>query len=173
MKSIGMLVNCLLVLWLSVFPFSVSQYASAGSEADDQRCVAEALDRIESIRSLPQKEYLHTIDGKKIDLREFFVRCRSMFPWCCLYPKFYYWKSEVTTITSETVGGRVTHKIRRYHNSLSASCPKRSDPLKTHGDVAEFYDSKGEFMGLGVYMGAGKYCPLPYGGYQKKDVGMF
>jgi hypothetical protein len=42
-----------------------------------------------------------------------------------------------------------------------------SDPLKTHGDVAEFYDQNGNFMGLGVYMGDGKYCALLYGGYQK------
>jgi hypothetical protein len=41
------------------------------------------------------------------------------------------------------------------------------DPLKTHGDVAEFYDAEGNFMGIAVYMGKGKYCSLPYGGYQR------
>jgi hypothetical protein len=33
--------------------------------------------------------------------------------------------------------------------------------------VAEFYDSDGNFMGLSVYMGDGKYCPLKYDQYQK------
>jgi hypothetical protein len=173
MKIKGMLASCLLILFLSITPFSASQRVSADSETDDKRCVAEALDQIDIIRSLPQKEYLHTIDGQDIRLHEFFVRCKSMFPWCCLYTKFYYWKSEVKTVTSDSANGQVTHKIRTYHNCLCSCCPQRRDPLKTHGDVAEFYDSEGEFMGLGVYMGAGKYCPLPYGGYHKKDLRVF
>ena len=33
--------------------------------------------------------------------------------------------------------------------------------------LSEFYDQRGIFMGLAVYMGDGKYCPLPYYGYKK------
>ena len=53
------------------------------------------------------------------------------------------------------------------HNCLSTFCPESCDPRKTHGDVAEFYDQKGTFMGLAVYMGNGEYCSLPYDGYKK------
>ena len=38
---------------------------------------------------------------------------------------------------------------------------------KTHGDVTEFYDGNGKFMGLAVYMTDGQYCPIPYDGYKK------
>jgi hypothetical protein len=50
---------------------------------------------------------------------------------------------------------------------ISTLCPQRYDPHKTHGDVVEFYDGKGQFMGLSVYMGDGKYCPLPYDAYHQ------
>jgi hypothetical protein len=46
-------------------------------------------------------------------------------------------------------------------------CSDKLDPKKIHGDIAEFYDKEGNFMGLSVYMGDGKYCPLPYSGYGK------
>lgn len=86
---------------------------------------------------------------------------------CCLCNKFYYWKSEVRVVVSNTENGAIKHRIRCYSNPLSTLCPQRCDPRKTHGDVVEFYDEKGRFMGLSVYMGDGKYCPLPYDDYQK------
>jgi hypothetical protein len=61
------------------------------------------------------------------------------------------------------------HQIRCYSNCLSVFCPEKYDPQKTHGDIAEFYDEKGKFMGLSVYMGEGKCCPLPYDGYQTQS----
>lgn len=44
----------------------------------------------------------------------------------------------------------------------SACDPDYVDPGRTHGDVAEFYDAQGRFMGLAVYMGNGLYVPLPF-----------
>ena len=90
-----------------------------------------------------------------------------MFPWCGIFEKFYYWSNEIREVVSDTPNGQVKHRIRCYYNCLSTYCPKTCDPLKTHGDVAEFYDGKGAFMGLAVYMGYGKYCSLPYVGYKK------
>jgi hypothetical protein len=84
-----------------------------------------------------------------------------------MFEKFYYWENEIREVVSDTVNGRVRHKIRCYINCLSTVCPQISDPLKTHGDIAEFYDAEGNFMGLAVYLGNGKYCPLPYSGYKQ------
>ena len=56
--------------------------------------------------------------------------------------------------------GPVSHRVRIYHNILHTCRPDYRDPLRTHGDVAEFYDEAGRFMGLAVYMGQGLYCPL-------------
>ena len=130
-------------------------------------CLAKAVEQAHNLRSLPAKQYLRTLDGQSIALEAFFRKCRDMHPWCCLYEKFYYWENEVKTVVSLTPHGPVAHKIKIYHNGLSTYCRERSDPHKTHGDVAEFYDEGGVFMGLAVYMGNGEYCPLPDSRYQR------
>ena len=107
------------------------------------------------------------MDGQSVLLNEFYAKSLIYFPRCLLYEKFYYWQSEIREVVSNTKNGKVRHKIRCYNNCRSTLCPEMSDPLKTHGDVAEFYDPEGNFVGLGVYMGDGKYCALPYGGYNK------
>jgi hypothetical protein len=61
----------------------------------------------------------------------------------------------------------VEDNVRYYCNCLSTFCPESCDPRKIHGDVAEFYDQRGKFMDIAVYMGDGKYCPLPYDVYKK------
>ena len=66
-------------------------------------------------------------------------------------------------------GKTIQHRVRVYYNLMSTCHPDRIDPGRTHGDVAEFYDEKGEFMGLAVYMGKGLYCPLPFSGYKDTD----
>ena len=85
-----------------------------------------------------------------------------------MFKKFYYWESEVREITSKSTQGMVDHKIRCYHNCFSTCCPEKRDKRAKYGDVAEFYDQKGEFMGIVVYIGEGSYCSLPYSGYSKK-----
>ena len=130
-------------------------------------CIDRADKRIIEIRSLPALQYLQTLDGQSVLLNEFYYKSLIHFPRCLLYKKFYYWKSEIKEVVSKTKNGKIKHKIRCYNNCRSALCPEMSDPLKTHGDVAEFYDPDGNFVGLGVYMGSGKYCALPYGGYNK------
>lgn len=123
----------------------------------------EMLDR--QMNHAPKKHYLLTLDGQKIPLDQFFQQCRVRMPVCTLPEKFYHWKSEVKTVTSNTEHGKVTHQVRIYYNYLSTCKPDQIDPKKTHGDIAEFYDAKGEFMGLAVYAGNGLYCPLPYANY--------
>jgi len=81
--------------------------------------------------------------------------------------KFYYWQSEIREVVSKAGNGVIKHKIRSYNNCLSTFCPHASKSLKTYGDVAEFYDGNGKFMGLSVYVGDGKYCAIPHGGYRK------
>lgn len=129
--------------------------------------LGEAVRRIIEIRSLPDMKYLYTLDGQHVLLAGFYAKCHSLFPQCCLFEKFYYWQNEIRTVVSNTENGAIKHKIRCYYNCLSTFCPKSCDPRKTHGDVAEFYDQSGKFMGLAVYMGVGKYCSLPYDGYKK------
>jgi hypothetical protein len=87
-------------------------------------------------------------------------------PLCALPEKFYYWKNEVKVIVSKSLHGSVVHKVRIYHNYWSTCRPHLVDPQKTHGDIAEFYDENGRFMGLAVYTGDGLYYPLPYSKYK-------
>jgi len=129
-------------------------------------CLSQA---IQEIRSRPELKYLATLDGQNVLLEEFYEKCAGNWPMCCLYTKFYYWKNKVMEIVSMSSRGPVEHKIRIYHNCLSTCFPERSDSKKTHGDVAEFYDEDGVFMGLAVYMGDGRYCSLPYDGYRKSN----
>ena len=127
----------------------------------------KAVQRTMEIRYLPEKSYINTLDDQQVQLTEFYDKCRMLHPWCTLYEKFYYWNKETKTITSSTPRGNVVHTIRCYHNCISTFCPHKCDPQKEHGDVAEYYDENGKFMGLSVYMREGKYCPLPYDGYRK------
>lgn len=128
-------------------------------------CMEKALERL---NNLPEKQCLRTLDNQEVDLEEFFVKCLANGPYCNLYRKFYYWKNEVLETVSNFSGGRTRHKIRVYHNLFSMCCPHEVDPAKTHGDVVEFYDTDGEFMGMAVYSGKGLYFPLPYSGYSSK-----
>jgi len=113
---------------------------------------------------------LETLDGQNIPLAEFIALCQRLFPACVLYPKFYHWKNEIKLIAAQTSDGTVRHRVRVYYNLLSTCYPDQIDPGRTHGDVAEFYDENGAFMGLAVYMGKGLYCPLPYSGYHGIDT---
>lgn len=135
-------------------------------EVNPERCVQAAIERIES---LPQKNYLLTLDGQNILLEEFFNECLRYQPYCTIYKKYYYWKSEVKEIISNSSIGFLTHKVRMYQSPMSECYSEDTDPGKTHGDVAEFYDEKGVFMGLAVYTGEGKYYVINYSGY-KRDL---
>jgi hypothetical protein len=127
----------------------------------------ECIQRTEEfLRTAPDKKYLVTLDDQQVPLAEFFALCKLKSPYCALYSKFYWWKNEIREIVSETESGPVRHKVRIYYNLMSACNPESIHPLCTHGDVAEFYDASGQFMGLAVYMGQGLYCPLPYSGYE-------
>jgi len=148
---------------------SLSIIGTVTAEENNQKedCLQKVIKRIEEIRMLPEVKYLHTLDRQQVELKEFFVRCCKNWPHCDLYPKFYYWKSKVEIINSRSSSGCKKHKIRMYCNCLSSFCPNTVKPEKTYGDVAEYYDENGKFMGLSVYMGMGKYCSLPYSGYKE------
>ena len=158
-----------IVVFLFVMGFLANiSFAEMNKKPND--CMQKAIERIIAIRSLPEKEYLHTLDGQIVVLNEFYIKCSKLFPQCNLFEKFYHLPSDIREITSKSKKGMITHKIRCYSNCLSAFCPENKDPKKIHGDVAEFYDGNGEFIGLSVYMGDGKYCPLRYDGYQKATM---
>ncbi|MGD9366898.1 MAG: hypothetical protein PVH87_14445 [Desulfobacteraceae bacterium] len=130
----------------------------------------DCIERLErQMKNAPKKHYLLTMDGQKVPLDQFFLKCHVHMPVCSLPEKFYHWKNEVKTVTSKTEHGKVTHKVRIYYNYLSTCKPDQIDPEKTHGDIAEFYDAKGEFMGLAVYAGNGLYFPLPYDNYSGRE----
>ncbi len=135
----------------------------ATDKSTGRACLNRAVAKIESIRSLPEKTHLHTPDGQDVRLDRLFETCRMLFPWCCLPRRFYYWHREERTVTTVTPDGVIPHTIRVYHSPLPVACHPDGDPLKPHGDVAEFYDRLGRFMGLAVYMGDGTYCPIPFG----------
>ena len=159
--------NSLSVLIISIFLFFSPKILFSENSVQPNDCLSQAIKKLIEIRSFPERKYLRTLDGQNILLNEFYRKCLSLFPQCCLFEKFYYWQSEIRQVVSHTENGKINHKIRCYYNCLSIFCPNSCDPRKTHGDVSEFYDEKGEFMGIAVYMGDGKYCSLPFSGYKK------
>jgi hypothetical protein len=129
---------------------------------------SDCLDEIVlRVREAPEKEYLHTLDGQYVKLDEFFDQCSENSPYCILFPKFYHWQNEVIQTISLMEDEPRAHKIRVYYNPLSVCHPERVHPERTHGDVAEFYNEEGKFMGIAVYMGQGQYFLLHYRGYQR------
>ena len=167
MISKGIFPNSLKVFLTTIFLVLSPQILLSEENKQPYDCLDQVIKRIEKIRSLPDKKYLHTLDGQNVLLNEFYSKCLSLFPNCILFAKFYYWQSEIREVVSDTENGMIKHKIRCYYNCLTTYCPNSCDPRKTHGDVAEFYDQGGKFMGIAVYMGDGKYCSLPFGGYKK------
>ena len=163
----GIFPNSLRVFFIAVFLFLSPHILF--SEDNKKPCdfLDQAFKRIEEIESFPEMKYLYTLDGQSILLNEFYDKCLLLSPTCSLYRKFYYWESEIREVVSNTIYGVIKHKIRCYYNCISSFCPESYDPRKTHGDVAEFYDQTGNFMGLAVHMGDGKYCSLPYDYYNK------
>lgn len=159
--------NVLTALLIVSVPSLVPQISFSEDEDRLCSCMDKAIERIIIIRSMPELEYLHTLDGKDVALNEFYEKCYRFHPKCCLFSKFYYWRNEIKEITSISINGPIKHTIKCYYNCLSTYCSKKCDTRKTHGDVAEFYDYRGIFMGLATYMGNGKYCPLLYSGYRK------
>ena len=151
-----------------IFIFSMTSGCAAilpARKMDPERCVEAAIEKIDS---LPEKKYLHSLDGQHILLEEFFKKCLNYQPYCSLYKKFYYWKNEVKEIISNSSMGPLIHKVRMYHRPLSECYLEDLDPGKTHGDVAEFYDEEGVFMGLAIYAGEGKYYVIHYSGYKRQ-----
>ena len=148
---------CLPVL-LVVFGLVGCARVAPTPESAPGDCLRKAQARIEG---LPAWDCLPTLDGQCVPLRPFFDACAALWPDCVLYVKFYHWESEVAETVSPTPRGPVSHRVRMYHNILHGCDPDYRDARRTHGDVAEFYDAAGRFMGLAVYMGQGVYCPLP------------
>jgi len=135
-----------------------------------QQAPVECLDiEGQRIDAAPAQDLLQTLDGQNIPLAEFITQCHRLFPACVLYPRFYLWKNEIKVMAAQTAAKTIRHRVRIYYNLMSTCYPDRVDPGRTHGDVAEFYDEKGAFMGLAVYMGKGLYSPLPYSGYCGRD----
>ena len=137
------------------------------SQSSTEDCIGEVSRRI---RQAPEKEYLHTLDGQAVRLQDFFNQCQDSAPDCILFAKFYHWENEVVKVISRTDKGTVEHEIRAYYNPLSICRPQNIHPGRTHGDVAEFYDPQGRFMGLAVYMGQGQYFLLYYSGYSHSPI---
>ena len=147
-----------LLTLVAVFGLLSCARVAPSSDLPPQDCLRQAQARIEG---MPVWDCLPTLDGQCVPLRPFFDACATLWPDCVLYAKFYHWESEVAEIISPTPRGPVSHRVRMYHNILHACDPEYQDARRTHGDVAEFYDESGRFMGLAVYMGQGVYCPLP------------
>ena len=155
------------VITMGITVCCACSFTPADSQPTEEDCVGEMSRRI---RQAPEKEYLETLDGQKVRLQDFFNQCRDNAPDCALYAKFYHWENEVLRVVSRTDKGAVEHQIRAYYNPLSVCQPQNIHPGRTHGDVAEFYDSRGRFMGLAVYMGQGKYITLHYSNYKGSAV---
>lgn len=161
--------NSLCVLIILIIFFLSPKLLLSEDNKQPIDCFDQAVNKIIEIRSLPEMQYLHTLDGQKVLLNEFYAKSLSLFPKCSLFAKFYYWQSEIREVVSDTENGMINHRIRCYYNCLTTYCPNSCDPRKTHGDAAEFYDQRGKFMGIAVYMGDGKYCSLPFGDYKKRN----
>jgi hypothetical protein len=126
--------------------------------------------KAERVRNAPPARSIATLDGRQVELDEFFRKCAQAWPGCVLFEKFYHWDTRVAKVTSQADSGPVAHTVRMYLNPLSTCHPERVSPGRIYGDVAEFYDEAGEFMGLAVYLGQGSYYPIPYSGYSGKAL---
>ena len=92
--------NSLIFFIILIFLFISPHFLLSEDNKQPCDCLDQAIKRIIEIRSLPQKKFLDTLDGRRVLLNE-------------------------------------------------------------------FYDQRGNFMGIAVYMGDGKYCSLPFSGYKK------
>jgi hypothetical protein len=131
-----------------------------------QDCVDEIAN---SAEAAPGENVIVTLDGQLVDLEAFFEMCDQNNPRCSLYKKFHFWQNKIITTDSPSQAGLIRHQIRAYFSPSSICYPERVHPGRIYGDVAEFYDANGEFMGIAVYMGDGNYYPLPFSGYTKKQ----
>ena len=104
--------NCLRVFIISIFLFLTPQILLSEGNKQHYNCLDQAFNRIEEIQSLPLKKYLYTLDGQNVLLKEFYYKCLSLFPQCCIFTKFYYWQSEIREVVSNTKDGMKKHKIR-------------------------------------------------------------
>lgn len=156
--NVLLIVSCLFISCVS---------SPADSQPGADACISEVTRRV---RAAPLKAYLQTLDGQKVRLQDFFDQCKDEAPDCILFEKFYHWDNEVKPVVSMTANGPVKHRIRAYYNPLSICRPQFVHPGRTHGDVAEFYDTQDRFMGLAVYMGQGQYFLLYYAGYKNAPV---
>jgi hypothetical protein len=149
------------VLFLLIVAIMLSgqSFVSAEDTQKNKQCLTNELSRI---KMLTKREYLLTLDGRYLSLEELFAVCRSSLGLCGLYEKFYYWHNEVREIVSKGQRGPVRHKIRAYFNSMTTCYRVGRDPLKIYGDVAEFYNENGVFMGFAVYKGGGVYAGFPF-----------
>jgi hypothetical protein len=154
------------VLLLAMAPACAHLRRSPALEED---CIGRILLRVEES---PELEAIRTLDRQTVALAEFFDACDRVQPRCILYRKFYHWPHETRTVVSPAEKGNISHGIRAYLNPQSVCHPERSHPGARYGDVAEFYDAAGEFMGLAVHMGQGRYYPLPWSGYSKHREGI-
>ena len=158
--------NSLSYFTILIFLFIFPHLLFSEDNKQPVNCIDQAIKRIKEIRSLPEMQFLDTLDGQSVLLSEFYDKSLRLFPQCSLFTKFYYWQSEIREVVSNTESGHIKHKIRCYNDCFSSFCPDSCDPRKTHGDVAEFYNQSGNFMGIAVYVGDGKYCSLPFSGYK-------
>jgi len=135
------------------------------SDAADDCLARMALE----VRAAAPRETIQTLDGQQVPLAEFFDKCLDAWPGCVLFEKFYHWPGSVKTVEGAGPNGRGGYRVRAYFNPLSTCLPERASAAGTvHGDVAEIYDLRGEFMGLAVHMGQGHYFTIPYSGYGKQ-----
>lgn len=155
----------IIVIFVLIFPlFGCTTLVSQQAPLLD-----DCLDQVSlRLSAKPVQPYLKTLDGQEVLLSEFFQKCLVHAPVCSLPEKFYHWKNVIKIIESKTERGVVSHKIRIYHNHMTTCAPDNVDPQKTHGDIAEFYNEKGVFMGLAVYAGNGLYSALPYAKYKEQ-----
>ena len=150
----------------AIFPLFVNCGCTSGrlkKQVFGDDCLAKEIKRLEG---LPEKQVITTLDGQRIRLDDFFNLSPLAHPGCFLPSKFYYWRSEVREVFSNSLGGTIRHKIRAYYNLTSTCYPEKRQERLSYGDVAEFYDRDFTFMGFAVYVGQGLYCPLPHAGYE-------
>ncbi len=152
---------------LPLFSILLTTYACTNSIVLERKSGETCLEsEIERLEGLPEKQFLITLDGQEINLENFVAMSSFNSPGCSLPHKFYYWHNDIKEISSKAIKKKVSHQIRAYDNLMSTCYPERIDAGRIYGDVAEFYDEQGAFMGFAVYLGYGLYCPFPYAEYK-------
>lgn len=129
---------------------AVSARPVAADECDECICIDKIM---AELAAKPEKEFLETLDGQLLPIKEYFDVYKKLIGGVIQPPKFVYWE----TREQEFPGGV---KVRMYIYP-AFSCGMFVPQENMDFGVAEVY-LFGKFFGLILNLGGGVFIPMPH-----------